>query len=251
MLFLQIYFGVLFFVCGAIVGSFLNVVILRLPKHENIINSRSHCMSCSHILHWYDLFPVFSYLFSGGKCRYCKAKISSQYIIVELATALLYLAAYLCFGISPETFIAVALYTFLVLLSGFDIKYMEIPYFCSIAIAILGIISFFVSPMPWYEHLIGAVIIAVPFAIIAFFGGMGGGDVQLIAASGLLLGWAIIPAAFIGIIAGAVGGIIIKATGGKSDSSKFCFGPFLAFGIAIAYPFGNDIINLYLSALNI
>ena len=206
---------ILAFILGAVFGSFLNVVIIRTPRKESIIgnnNGGSHCMSCNHKLGVLDLFPIFSYIFLGGKCRYCKAKISPRYWIVELATALLFTLALVAFGISYKLLIAFVLISALIVASGIDIDTMEIPYGASLVIALLGvaetIISIFTKEMPWYDHLIGAVVIAVPFAVLAIFGAMGGGDVQLMAASGLLLGWSIVPAAGIGIVLGAIGGAI-------------------------------------------
>lgn len=206
---------ILAFILGAVFGSFLNVVIIRTPRKESIIgnnNGGSHCMSCNHKLGVLDLFPIFSYIFLGGKCRYCKAKISPRYWIVELATALLFTLALVAFGISYKLLIAFVLISALIVASGIDIDTMEIPYGASLVIVLLGvaetIISIFTKEMPWYDHLIGAVVIAVPFAVLALFGAMGGGDVQLMAASGLLLGWSIVPAAGIGIVLGAIGGAI-------------------------------------------
>lgn len=124
---------------------------------------------------------------------------------------------------------------------------MEIPYWCSISIAVLGLISIFtVNNMPWYEHLIGATVISVPFAVLAFLGAMGGGDVQLIAAAGLLLGWGIVPAALVGILTGAVYGVVHKAV---TKNSEMCFGPFLSIGIAVGMLWGQDIIQWYVGLL--
>lgn len=208
-------FIALTFILGMAIGSFLNVVIIRVPRHEPITgaHNRSHCMSCGHQLGVLDLFPVFSYIFLGGKCRYCKAKISPRYWIVETVTALSFTASVCVLGLQINLLIAFVLAAALIVASGIDIDRMEIPYGCSIVIAVLGVIatvmSVFTNDMPWYDHLIGAVVVAVPFAVLAMFGAMGGGDVQLMAAAGLLLGWKnVIPAALIGIVIAAVGGSI-------------------------------------------
>lgn len=208
-------FVILAFILGTAIGSFLNVVIIRVPLHEPIsgTHNRSHCMSCGHTLGTLDLVPIFSYIFLGGKCRYCKARISPRYWIVELITALTFTFSTIVLGLSAKLLIAYVLTGALVVASGIDIDRMEIPYGCSLLIAILGVIatvmSVFTNDMPWYDHLIGAVAVSVPFAVFAMFGGMGGGDVQLMAAAGLLLGWKnAIPAAAIGIILGAAGGSI-------------------------------------------
>ena len=211
----SVLFIALVFILGAVIGSFLNVVIIRVPRKEPIsgTHNRSHCMSCGHTLGTLDLVPIFSYIFLGGKCRYCKAKISPRYWIVELITALSFTASVLTVGISLSLLFAFVLAAALVVASGIDIDRMEIPYGCSLVIVVLGVIatviSVFTNDMPWYDHLIGAAAVSVPFAILALFGAMGGGDVQLMAAAGLLLGWKnIIPAAAIGILLGAVGGSI-------------------------------------------
>lgn len=206
-------FIVMAFILGAVIGSFLNVVILRTPLKQSIVKNRSHCMSCGNQLKNIDLIPIFSYIFLGGKCRFCKARISPRYWIVELTTAILYVTAVCVLGFSVETLYAFVLFPVLVVASGIDIDNMEIPYLCSLVIAVMGIISIFTDSAPWHEHLLGAVVIGVPFAILAMLGAMGGGDVQLMAAAGLLLGWRIVPAAAVGIVLGAIfGGIILLAT---------------------------------------
>ena len=233
-----VYYTVIFivmsFVLGAVIGSFLNVVIIRVPRHEPIsgAHNRSHCMSCGKQLSNIDLIPILSYIFLGGKCRFCKAKISPRYWIVELTTAVAYTLSIIFLGLSASLGIMFVLIAALIVASGVDIDRMEIPYGCSIVITALGIAATIVSAviydpdavpsgntleraamavfnMPWYDHLIGAAAISVPFAVLAMFGAMGGGDMQLMAAAGLLIGWKnIIPAAAIGIVLGAIGGSI-------------------------------------------
>ena len=243
---LTIVLSVVMFAFGSVVGSFLNVVAYRVPIKESLVKGRSHCTTCGRRILNRDLIPVFSWIFLGGRCRFCNSKISSRYMGVELITGLSYLAAYLKLGLTIELAYAVVLFPILMVLSLWDIDRKEIPYACSISIAVLGLISFLTAQMPWYEHLIGAAIIAVPFAVLAFLGAMGGGDVQLMAAAGLLLGWSVVPAAMIGIILGAIFGIIIKA---MTKHNLICFGPFLSVGIAAGYLFGSDIINAYLGLI--
>lgn len=222
---MQICLSVFIFVLGTVIGSFLNVVILRTPLKESISRGRSHCMSCRHTLAWYDLFPVFSYIFLGGKCRYCKAKISSRYMIVELITGICYLTSLWTLGLSVWLIFAVIVFPIIIVASFMDIDTMQIPYGCTISLAVIGavatVISFFdADTAPWYEHLIGAVVIAVPFAVLALFGGMGGGDVQLMAAAGLLLGWKIVPAAVVGIVLGAILGTLELARVPKGKNAE-------------------------------
>ena len=243
---LTVVLSVMIFALGSVVGSFLNVVAYRVPRKESLIKGRSHCTTCGKRILNRDLIPVFSWIFLRGKCRFCKSRISAQYMTVELITGLSYLAAYLALGVTVELAYAIVLFPLLMTLSLWDFERKEIPYACSISIAVLGVVSFFTAQMPWYEHLIGAAIIAVPFAVLAFLGAMGGGDVQLMAAAGLLLGWSIIPAAMIGIVLGAIFGIIVKA---MTKHNLICFGPFLSVGIAAGYLFGSDIINAYLGLI--
>lgn len=208
------------FIFGTVIGSFLNVVVYRTPLHQSIVKGSSHCMTCNTPIKKYDMIPVLSWLFLGGKCRACKAKISPRYMLVEFMTGCLFLTAYLKFGLSIKLATTLVFFAILVVISFIDIDTMEIPYWCTITIAVLGGISFFTeSGMPWWERLLGAVIIAVPFAILAIFGGMGGGDVQLMAASGLLLGWKIVPAAAIGVLLGAIYGVIHKICVNKEEKA--------------------------------
>lgn len=91
---------VLVFIIGILIGSFLNVCIYRIPKHETVVFGRSHCMSCNREIKWYDLIPVFSYLFLRGRCRYCKEKLSLQYPCIELITGIIFVALYYCMGLT-------------------------------------------------------------------------------------------------------------------------------------------------------
>lgn len=245
-IFLTIVPAVLFFMLGSVIGSFLNVLAYRIPIKESIIKGRSHCTSCGKQILNRDLIPIFSWIFLRGRCRYCKEKISPRYMIVELITALSYLAAFLVIGLDIKLVYALLLFPVLITLSLWDIDRKEIPYTCSIIIAVLGITSFFTAEMPWYEHLIGAAVIAVPFAVLCFLGAMGGGDVQLMAAAGLLLGWNIIPAAMIGIILGAIAGIIIKSL---TKRNLIVFGPFLSVGIAAGLLWGQNMIEAYVGLI--
>ncbi len=211
---------ILVFIFGAVIGSFLNVVIYRTPLKMSIISGPSHCFSCGEKIKPYDLVPIFSWIFLGGKCRNCKAPISARYTIVEALTGFSFLAAYLRFHASLPMVVAIVFFCLLIVLSCIDLDTLEIPYWCTISIAVLGIATFFTEPnMPWWEHFAGAAVIAVPFAVLALFGGMGGGDVQLMAACGFMLGWKIVPAAVIGVICGAIYGIFQTAITSKRDKS--------------------------------
>lgn len=223
---IDIVYFVFAFVFGSVIGSFLNVVILRTPLHQSIITEPSHCFSCGHRLAWYDMFPVFSWLFLRGRCRYCGAKVSPRYMIIEALCGASYLAAYVCFVFLPSSpdwwslgFSAV-LFAVLIVLSGVDIDHFEIPYWCSITLGVLGVASFFVFPeTPWYERLISFGVIVVLFVILVLIGGMGGGDMQLMAGASLLLGYRAFIAVFVGIVLGAVFGVVKKAHDRKAEKA--------------------------------
>lgn len=221
---IDIVYLVFAFIFGSVIGSFLNVVILRTPLHQSIITEPSHCFSCGHRLAWYDMFPVFSWIFLRGKCRYCGAKVSPRYMIFEALCGASYLAAYLFFVVLRSTpdwwalgFSAV-LFAVLIVLSGVDIDHFEIPYWCSITLGVLGAAAFLVFPeTPWYERLISFGVIVVLFVILVLIGGMGGGDMQLMAGASLLLGYRSFFAVFVGIVLGAIYGVFKKAHDVKAE----------------------------------
>lgn len=207
----KIFFAVFAFLLGSVIGSFLNVVILRTPLKQSIVTEPSHCFTCGHRLAWYDMFPIFSYIFLRGKCRYCHTHYSARYMIIEAITAVLYCLAYLTFGFTWETAYAAVLFPVLVVLSGVDIDHFEIPYWCSGVVAALGLLSFLVFPdTPWYERLISFGIVLVLFGIMVLIGGMGGGDLQLMAGASLLLGYRVFAALLIGICLGSIFGVVKK-----------------------------------------
>ena len=217
-------YAVLSFILGSVIGSFLNVVILRTPLKQSIVTEPSHCFSCGHRLAWYDMFPIFSWIFLRGKCRYCKSKISPRYMIVEAATACLYCLSFIAFrfiwdlNVWKLVFSAI-LFPLLIVLSAIDIDHFEIPYWCSISIAVLGGLSFLLFPeeIVWHERLIAFGVVLVLFAIMVLVGGMGGGDLQLMCGASLLLGYKVFIALFIGIVFGAVYGTIKKFRDKKDE----------------------------------
>jgi leader peptidase (prepilin peptidase)/N-methyltransferase len=265
---IEVIIMLIMFIYGTVIGSFLNVVILRTPLKEQVIKGRSRCMTCEHTLTWYDLFPVLSWVFLGGKCRYCKTKISGRYALVESLCGFSFAAAFFALGLTPQLALALVLFPVLICASFFDIDTGEIEYWCPITIAGLGVVALGLSltgvlETTLREHLIGAVIVSLPFFVLAFFGAMGLADVQLMAAAGLLLGWNIIPAAFIGIFAGAIVGSFIKfvlkppprKVYDENDGlpepkgTVMRFGPCLSIGIAAAFLYGEQITEWYLTLM--
>lgn len=220
----NIVYAVLAFILGSVIGSFLNVVILRTPEKQSIITEPSHCFSCGHQLAWYDMFPIFSYIFLRGRCRYCGESFSPRYMIVELITAVFYCLSYLMFAVfQPVDWWKIAfsavLFPVLIVLSMIDIDRFEIPYWCSGVMAVLGIASIFVFPNEavWYERLICMGVILILFAVLVLIGGMGGGDLQLMLGASLLLGVKIFAGLLVGIMCGAIYGLIKKHRDHKAE----------------------------------
>ncbi|MBE6889033.1 MAG: prepilin peptidase [Ruminococcaceae bacterium] len=223
----EIVYCVLVFIFGSVIGSFLNVVILRTPLKQSLITEPSHCFSCGNRLKWFDMFPIFSWLILRGKCRFCKAKISPRYMIVEAITAVVYTLAYLRFGLSGawwEFGTALILFPILIVLSCIDIDHFEIPYWCSITVGVIGIAAFFMPfsatfTLDWSERLIALGVVGVLFVVLVLIGGMGGGDLQLMLGASLLLGYKVFPGLFIGIVLGAIYGSVKKFRDHKAEKA--------------------------------
>lgn len=268
---LYIIIYVLIFAIGAVLGSFLNVLIYRLPRGLDFVRGFSFCPNCEHRLFPKDLVPIFSYLALGRKCRYCRKPISARYMIVELIAGLLALLAW-CAFVPPTAFVPLsfdggawaaagflaALLYFAVLAVLLTISYidhdtMEIPDSLSIAIAVCGILAIWLGPeVPLLTRVIGIFAVSVPLFVIALFieGAFGFGDVKLMAAAGFFLGWQhALVALFIGIIIGGVYGVYVLAARKKERKEHFAFGPALCIGIGIAMFAGTSIADWYLHFL--
>lgn len=246
---MELYFIIVFFILGTILGSFLNVVIYRTPINESIVYGRSHCTKCNHTLSPCELIPVFSYLFLGGKCKVCKSPISMRYPLIELLTGLLFSVAYLTYGITFQLSIALILILLLIVITMIDIDTLEIYDRFQIMLLIVAIIQVFITKLPLLDHFIGFFIISIPFYIIAVLtDGIGGGDIKLIAIGGLLLGYkATLVAFFIAVILGSIFAIYLMIVKKSDRKTQIAFGPFLCVGILIAFLFSETIIQAYLN----
>lgn len=252
---LTIIYLVLFFVYGLLIGSFLNVCIYRIPLNQTVVTTPSHCMSCNHKLAWYDLFPLFSYLFLGGKCRYCKTKISMQYPVIEGLNALLYVLTFLMVGVDTVQRLVVCLLicflnSALIVLSVIDIRTQEIPFKINVFIFVLAVIMVIIDRANWLEHIIGFFIISVPFFVLMLFNAMGGGDMKLYAVIGLFMGWRLtLISLVVASIVGAVFSIFLVACKKADEGGKtrIPFGPFIAISVPVALFWGYDIINWYIT----
>ena len=237
------------FLFGITIGSFLNVCIYRIPKKEDIVSERSHCMSCGNVLKWYELIPLFSFLLQGGKCRNCKVKLSLQYPMIELLNGLVYIWIFVVKGFTAESILFCICASVLIVISVIDWRTYEIPFGCNVIIGILGIIRLILDLAHWYDYVIGFFIVSGLFYIIVLVSkgtAMGGGDVRLMAAAGLLLGW---KAIFLSLMIGSVAGSVIHLTLMKVQGRDrvLAFGPYLALGIFVSMLYGEQIIAWYLN----
>ncbi|MCM1008938.1 MAG: prepilin peptidase [Ruminococcus flavefaciens] len=258
----KITFYLFMFVFGICIGSFLNVVILRLPRGESLIKRSSHCMTCGTKIRAIDLIPVFSWIFLRGKCHSCGEKISSRYPIVESLNGLLYVLTFYVLDINAESIITCVLMSLLIIVGFMDWDTMEINEIILGIIALLAVpLAIFTDEVSIKSRIIGAFVISVPFFLIGEisrpiirnkfgedFRAIELGDTLLMAAAGAVLGTrAIIVSTLIGIVAAALGGLINKAV---TKDSKFAFGPFLSIGIAIGSLWGDQIASWYINLLN-
>ena len=239
----------LIFLYGIVIGSFLNVVILRVPNGESLVTKRSHCTQCSHVLHWYDLFPLFSYIFLKGRCRYCGAKISPQYPMIEAANGILWVLMFMICGITPDTALGCLVVSACLALSVIDARTHEIPVGINIFIAICGIARLVLRYQDWLEYVLGAVSVSLLLLIIFLVSqgrAIGGGDIKLMAAAGLFLGLKLTIVAFLlGCLYGSV--IHIARMKISKKDHVLAMGPYLSAGIVSAMWFGNIIVEWYLS----
>lgn len=242
-------FCLMFGLYGVIIGSFVNVLILRLPLRESVTLQRSHCMSCGHVLSWYELFPLFSYLFLKGKCRHCKAHISVQYPIVEAANGILYVGIFLVYGLSLEAILYCLSVSALLALSVIDWRTQEIPLGFNIFILIIGLIHVVTDLSNWSQYVIGLFAVSgflLLLWLITKGKGIGDGDIKLMAATGLLLGWQLNIVAFLlGCIIGSVVHLTRMAI--KKVGRQLAFGPYLSMGVYIAMIWGEQLVSWYLN----
>ena len=240
-----------FYIFGTLIGSFLNVCIYRIPRGEDIVVTRSHCMSCGYQLKWYDLIPILSFVVLRGKCRKCNTQLSIQYPIIELINGVFYVLIYVTVGHSIRTILFCFLASALIVLSLIDWRTFEIPPGISIFIGILGIIQIMIDHKHWVDYIAGFFSVSV-FLLVLFMltrgQAMGFGDVKLMAATGLLLGWKLNILAFvIGCIVGSV--IHLLRMKLQGESHQLAFGPYLAFGVLFSALWGNQLIEWYIKFL--
>ena len=210
-------------------------------------------MNCGCQLKWYDLVPLFSYLFLGGKCRKCKQKISVQYPLIELLNGSLYCMVFAEYGLSVESLLYALLISALITLSVIDFRTYEIPVGINIFILALGLIRVITDYTDWLNYAVGFILVS-GFLYIVYLvtkgRGIGGGDIKLMAVCGLLLGWKLILLSFVlGCIIGSVIHMIRMKVSGQGH--VLAFGPYLSIGVMISVFAGNQLIIWYTSYLGL
>lgn len=261
---------VFLFLLGLSVGSFLNVVIYRLPRKESLTSPTSHCPNCHAPIKWYDNIPVLSFIVLRGRCRNCGQRISLRYPLVELATGVLFVSVFLKTvgspsplynGISPPTsdfrliFRLIAYLFFvsiMVAIAYIDAEHQIIPnkivypsFVVSFALIVIA------DPRNILFYLMGLAVGGGILFLISLFKqeGMGGGDVKLAALMGMFLGLPVLLALFIGFLTGAIVGVSLTLFKKRSIKEPIAFGPFLALGGLVTFFYGSSIINLYLKLM--
>lgn len=229
------------FIYGIVIGSFLNVLIYRIPQKENIVTTRSHCMQCGYTLRWYDLVPLFSWIILGGKCRKCKCKLSVQYPLIEALNGVLYIIIFKVYGLSIDSLIYCLMISALIALSVIDFRTYEIPIGFNIFILMLGLIRVATDLDNAPTYVIGFLAVSIFLWLLYILSGgraIGGGDIKLMAVCGLVLGWKLIIIAFLlGCIIGAPVHLIRMKL--KGVDRVLAMGPYLSAGVVIVTIFSG------------
>lgn len=252
-------FYTLVFIIGICIGSFMNVLIYRLPRNENIITSSSRCTSCGSKIKYLDMIPIFSWIFLRGKCRQCGVKISARYPLIEIMNSIIYIITFTVMDFSAMSILVCIFFSILTVIGFTDWDTLEIDIRLLAAIGIIAVISIFTdNSLTLFQRMTGGIIISAPFFIIGEISsciiesntgekirGIELGDTILMAVSGLFIGYkAAVVSAFIGIILASIAGLIIKH---KSGESKLAFGPFLSIGLFFGTLWGNSLTDWWFS----
>lgn len=245
-------------ILGLFIGSFLNVVGIRLPRGQSVVKPPSHCSSCKHRLAPLDLVPVFSYIVLRGKCRYCKTRFSPLYAMVEALTAVVFGFAAWHFGWTPELAAALTLASLLIAAALGDWLYRIIPNRLVYFGVIVGVsLRIFIHPLPLWNYAAALLIgfgllyaVAVAGERLLRKESMGGGDIKLFAMLGLYLGIGnVLLALFLASLFGLLAGIVAIRVRRDPADRYIPFGPFIALGAYAAYVWGDAIISGYTSLL--
>lgn len=257
-LMMRIAIGVFVFLFGIIIGSFLNVLIYRLPRGLDFKKGSSFCTTCKHPLKWYDLFPLFSWLLLGGKCRYCKAKISPIYPIVEATNGILWALGYIFFTQYQLNFALLGycmVCSALIVVFCIDAKFKIIPdsmwvtvLLGGVLVYVQGLLDYGFSWRDLVARLVGVVTASGILLLLGMLykGGMGGGDIKLMAAAGFLLGWRdVLVALMFGAVCGTLWLGITHSLKKGNLKKEVPFGPHLTIGILLSLYFAGPLVSWY------
>ena len=240
---------------GAMIGSFLNVCIFRLPREESIVTPGSYCPHCHKPIAFYDNIPLISYLLLRGKCRRCHGPVSLQYPLVEGITALLSLVLFVKYGPSLSYLFYFSFIAALIAITVIDLHHQIIPDVISLPGIGVGLLASLVLPhIPFIDSLIGIVagggslfVVAALYQWLFKREGMGGGDVKLLAMIGAFLGWkAVILTILVSSLIGSITGIAVMIGKGRNFKYAIPFGPFLSLGAVVSLLYGGKLIDWYL-----
>lgn len=237
------------FVIGIVVGSFLNVVIYRVPKELSFAKGRSFCPHCNAQIKGYHNVPVFSYLWLRGKCADCGERIAIRYPLVELLTGIMAILIFAVYGVSFQWLVVFSAGAILICITMIDFDTMTIPNGLIIALMVPALLSFFVFPQVGIlSQFVGIFVVSLPMLILVLFipEAFGGGDIKLMAVAGFMLGWGnTLLATFIGLLLG--GTVAVSLIIKKTKDKHMAFGPYLCIGIMTALLFGDIMIQWYFS----
>ena len=243
------------FILGAVIGSFLNVCIYRIPAGESIVHPPSRCPACGSGIRWYQNVPVVSYLLLGGKCAACKVRISPRYPLVEALTGLLFVVVLYRFGFQWATPVYWLFAAALIVITFIDLDHQIIPDVISLPGIVVGFLCSFAIPwLSWGDSLIGILVgggslylVAVGYELLTKKEGMGGGDIKLLAMIGAFLGWqAILPVIFLSSFVGSLVGVPVMLLKKADSKLAIPFGPFLAAAALFYLFWGPPLIRWYL-----
>ncbi len=255
----QFYLVLVFaFILGAIIGSFLNVCIYRIPAGKSIVSPPSSCPHCGHRIRWYQNVPILSYVLLGAKCASCRARISLRYPAIEALTGLLFVLTLYYFGFSVATPIYWLFVSALTVIAFIDLDHKIIPDVISLPGIVIGFICSFPIPwVSWVDSLLGILLgggillaIAWLYELLTKREGMGGGDIKLLGMLGAFLGWkAILPVVFMSSLAGTLIGVPLMLLQRGNTRLAIPFGPFLAFAGIVYLFWGPFLLHWYLTLL--
>jgi len=246
----EVIFYLIFIITGLAVGSFLEVVIYRIPRRLSIVRPPSYCPNCKKKIAFYDNIPVLSYIILRGRCRNCKARIPFTSLLVEILAPLLFAANYMFFGLSIDTAIGIVFCCALLAISFIDIEFQIIPNIIVLPLTAVGLTLSIASDISkWWMPLAfstGAFLFMLIIHLI-YPRGMGMGDVKLSLMVGAFLVRNVVSALFIGFLLGSVYGISLIIIKRKKLKQAIPFGPFIALGSITSLFWGNNILKWYIS----